>query len=258
MSVVEGQAPSGGLAPSGGWTPAHHQRPPPQRQRRSDGGRVRVCCGRVLVVTNVLLHGNAGGWRWAAHPSMAGPGSRRHAGPGWGREQAGRRRRRRPRGPTGSQRWPANTRSAPALSPRNRASRHAMQQTAKLPSPMSICHNERRTTMGLLPDERMGRGRGRGRTVGGIPPWPGWGRCLGGHRWPPGSPRRPLASARSVAGLVVPGSRRAVRVPHPTQRVRPAARSAPGRFRWRASSVPQSPQQATNSGAVQPTPCPTG
>jgi hypothetical protein len=57
-----------------------------------------------------------------------------------------------------------------------------------------------------------------------------------------------------VVGLVVPGNLRAVRVPQVGQRVRAAVRAAVARSRWRASSVPQAAQLATNRGAVQPSP----
>jgi hypothetical protein len=60
--------------------------------------------------------------------------------------------------------------------------------------------------------------------------------------------------ARSVAGLVVPGSRLAVRVPQPGQRRRRAARRARSWLGWRASSAPQTAQEATVSGLVQPKP----
>jgi len=55
-------------------------------------------------------------------------------------------------------------------------------------------------------------------------------------------------------GLVVPGNRRALRVPQVGQRVRRAARAAADWSWWRASSVPQRAQQATTRGLVQPSP----
>jgi hypothetical protein len=66
--------------------------------------------------------------------------------------------------------------------------------------------------------------------------------------------RQPLDKAMSAAKLVVPGSRRAVRVPQAGQRIRRAARMALSWLGWRASSVPQSPQPVTDTGAVQPKP----
>jgi hypothetical protein len=57
-----------------------------------------------------------------------------------------------------------------------------------------------------------------------------------------------------VAGLAVPGSRRALRVPQPGQRRRRAARMARSWLGWRANSVPQVAQQATVSGLVQLSP----
>src|SRR4029450_10367077 len=49
-------------------------------------------------------------------------------------------------------------RSAPALGPRYRAMRHAMQDTAQVPSPISISQVVRRATIKLLPNEQVGLG----------------------------------------------------------------------------------------------------
>src|SRR5215207_10084661 len=58
---------------------------------------------------------------------------------------------------TGSQEWPLAARSAPGLGPRYRARRQAIQQTAQVPSPMSISQVVRRV-MGLPPFSRPGMG----------------------------------------------------------------------------------------------------